>query len=947
MSYFICAPAASSRSVAVLHWAIIAHSCTFHQSMHCHYHDRSRARCRPATPDDGKTYLSEAFEECGKPGGVQLTLMPFAVVGLLFYVAGYPAMVLFVLRRNRQVVNEDQYLRCLDAMPLKGTWQLTLRMAMQRTYNQFKPTTYAWVIMIIARKFSLAFAGLLFNRNPPFQLAFCLLVLFLAFAAQLRYRPFMPPSDYNAVLEDLELRAAKKELLAVRVRAAVLSTLSQQVRKRSSSNNITTGADSSFIGSGAHSAMRSKTRTALLLTDFNVVESILLFSAAMVCLLGIMYDSLTARTNLNERYYTTARNSVTWGLMALIIISALFYLAALLMDLTVQRNARRAASSAAAASASRKARRAAKAIAGAPATRTAADRFRAIAAGREASGASKQQSGEMTMSGGGGGSGSPSAATNPLFMKPSRQQLVGAGRGAGGRPGVRVAGAGASGADAGGSHGGAGGHGGRRPSSAAEAYELATLEVIEAATEHAEIPSAAMWNAVRQELAAIAREKRQAISGEAARVQFGSGDRRTAGYEALGSPGAAATANPLALRAISSKLSYLDQHDAAIIGSASYGGGGGMEAALAAVPDEPEAPTAEELATIAVVEAATEHAEMPSAELWAAARQQLAVLAQERTRLTGEVKRVKMGNKQTAGHGALAAAGTAASASALGSTSASLRSKSSQISHLANSGASASASALNIGASADDGEAGSSEEELATLAVIEAATAAGEMPSPELWATVRQQLASLSREKAHLSGEMKRVKLAEKRTAGRGALGAAVAAEQATAMTVTSHRLASSRLTQLADAVGDAGTSALARTAVQVGGKVVLREFEPTRLGDSGSGAAGGIGSAGSVSRRVLGMGTGNAGGSYQDSSASAAAAASGLEADDLGARWLAISSGADDASSAAMGTPAHAAAGASQAGSSAPSAAVLAGLAAFKHPGKSASGVRVRRAGH
>ena len=38
--------------------------------------------------------VQSVFEPCGVPGGVQVTLIPWAVLGLIFYTGGYPAFVM-------------------------------------------------------------------------------------------------------------------------------------------------------------------------------------------------------------------------------------------------------------------------------------------------------------------------------------------------------------------------------------------------------------------------------------------------------------------------------------------------------------------------------------------------------------------------------------------------------------------------------------------------------------------------------------------------------------------------------------------------------------------------------------------------------------------------------------------------------------------------------------
>lgn len=67
--------------------------------------------CAPTPPSTIEYLTPLKFEECGVPGGVQQTLMPVAVVGLVVYTAGFPLGALWVLLRNREVVMEDQLLR--------------------------------------------------------------------------------------------------------------------------------------------------------------------------------------------------------------------------------------------------------------------------------------------------------------------------------------------------------------------------------------------------------------------------------------------------------------------------------------------------------------------------------------------------------------------------------------------------------------------------------------------------------------------------------------------------------------------------------------------------------------------------------------------------------------------------------------------------------------------
>ena len=61
---------------------------------------------------------------------------------------------------------------------------LWLRRSYGRVYYQFKPSYYFWVLAIIGRKFGISTAALIFRLNSSLQLAMVMLVLFLAYAAQ-------------------------------------------------------------------------------------------------------------------------------------------------------------------------------------------------------------------------------------------------------------------------------------------------------------------------------------------------------------------------------------------------------------------------------------------------------------------------------------------------------------------------------------------------------------------------------------------------------------------------------------------------------------------------------------------------------------------------------------------------------------------------------------------
>ncbi len=64
--------------------------------------------CNSTTPPDGRTYLEVVFVPCGEPGGLQLHLLPLAIIAFMVYSVGFPTMLLYTLAKNRALIMEDQ-----------------------------------------------------------------------------------------------------------------------------------------------------------------------------------------------------------------------------------------------------------------------------------------------------------------------------------------------------------------------------------------------------------------------------------------------------------------------------------------------------------------------------------------------------------------------------------------------------------------------------------------------------------------------------------------------------------------------------------------------------------------------------------------------------------------------------------------------------------------------
>ena len=179
--------------------------------------------CTPTLPPDGYLHLAVAGgERCGVPGGTQLTLIPAAVAGLVVYSFGYPSFVFYVLYTNKERIMLDQVLKAKGTGDDKLTNPLAfdLRQTFGRSYFQFKPDYCFWILAIILRKFFISITAVVFAKNSSFQMAACLLIMFLAYSAQMMFRPYMNAGEFDAVLRS-HVESSFSNAIHARIRAQI------------------------------------------------------------------------------------------------------------------------------------------------------------------------------------------------------------------------------------------------------------------------------------------------------------------------------------------------------------------------------------------------------------------------------------------------------------------------------------------------------------------------------------------------------------------------------------------------------------------------------------------------------------------------------------------------------------------------------------------------------
>ena len=172
-----------------------------------------------------------------------------------------------------------------------------------RMYYHFRPDYWFWIVIILGRKLMIAVTALMFNKNPAFQMAIALLVLFICYALQVRTAaktaccvwlgggcivptvhtsfllastmqvrntPYMSMSERVDVLNDHRRRALTGD-----PKHMLLMTTISQVKHAGRRQGVAASMDlqkqRAIMGS-----------TVNFFWNYNTVESVLLFSAVLV-----------------------------------------------------------------------------------------------------------------------------------------------------------------------------------------------------------------------------------------------------------------------------------------------------------------------------------------------------------------------------------------------------------------------------------------------------------------------------------------------------------------------------------------------------------------------------------------------------------------------------------------------------------------------------------------
>jgi hypothetical protein len=277
--------------------------------------------CNPMAPpefENGElvTYLDATFEQCYVPGGMHERLVGLAVLALLLYTLGFPLLTAFLLFRHREEAFHDQLLRAQDlGKNRKENPQWDTRKMFGKLYYMFKPRKFYWVIVIIGRKAAIAFTSLMFKKNPAFQLAMALLIMFTAYALQVLNRPYMSMVERPDVIRQAELRGELRSINRAVLRAREI----EASRTKTKSFGGVKSFDEEQKRREKKKADR-KAKTAYFF-NYNTVETTLLGCGVLINLCGVMFSS----SRFEESYYQGQQEFITYCAILIIVFSVVYY----------------------------------------------------------------------------------------------------------------------------------------------------------------------------------------------------------------------------------------------------------------------------------------------------------------------------------------------------------------------------------------------------------------------------------------------------------------------------------------------------------------------------------------------------------------------------------------------------------------------------------------------
>jgi hypothetical protein len=241
----------------------------------------------PDDPNNPTTYMTIApDQECWRPGtwetGTHVKIMPWALVFVIVYSLAFPLFIYCKFSKNKLKIFEDQLLMAQDRGDKPETnVNFAFRHRYSSMYKNYKPQYWGWSIIVLSKKLAVCFTGLMFRRNPSFQLAVALMVLFVAFTLQVLNKPFMS-MDERA---DIVRLASRRDFERGNRMLRKMSAFGDQSEIERAKKRLAMEEQAQLT------IARALTIASKYFVNYNKVEAVFLGCAIYVCLAGVMFSS--------------------------------------------------------------------------------------------------------------------------------------------------------------------------------------------------------------------------------------------------------------------------------------------------------------------------------------------------------------------------------------------------------------------------------------------------------------------------------------------------------------------------------------------------------------------------------------------------------------------------------------------------------------------------------
>merc|ERR1712023_247295 len=280
----------------------------------------------PDDPNNPTTYMTIApDQECWRPGtwetGTHVKLMPWALVFVIVYSLAFPLFIYCKFSKNKLKIFEDQLLAAQERGDKPETnVNFAFRHKYSSMYKNYKPQYWGWSIIVLSKKLAVCFTGLMFRRNPSFQLAVALAVLFVAFTLQVLNKPFMSMDERADIVRLASRRDYERGNKMLRKMAAFGDQSEiERAKKRLAMEE-----------QAQLTIARALTMSSKYFVNYNKVETVFLGCSIYVCLAGVMFSS----GYFEDPMFAWQRTFLGIFTAIVVVVSTAFYLYVIGLEIT-------------------------------------------------------------------------------------------------------------------------------------------------------------------------------------------------------------------------------------------------------------------------------------------------------------------------------------------------------------------------------------------------------------------------------------------------------------------------------------------------------------------------------------------------------------------------------------------------------------------------------------